>query len=155
MKDHKPKNIAKNLQEKKLKKEEKKREKQMLKGKLFRLIDSFIPENIDLALAMITHNQSLKDACKNRYYPLMRKVDPAMGRSFQILKDIVDKIANDYSANFALDVLIHYHQLNEPEAIAHSVKESILAKVESISDADLIEKICTLENLPDNLFKKI
>lgn len=99
-----------------------------MKQKLFRLIDSFVPENIDLALVLIQQNQSLRDACKKRYYPLMRKIDPSLGQGFSILKQVSQKLeyASDY--DFLFDLITYYESLDEPNAV---------------------------NNLPNDLFKKV
>ncbi len=78
------------------------------KQALFRLIDSFKRKNIDLALQLVKSDRSLYQAAKDRYYPMLRTLDPQLGQGLKLLYQIVHDIdRNDngwrssYTAQYA------------------------------------------------------
>jgi hypothetical protein len=62
------------------------------KQALFRLIDSFKRNNIDLALQLVKSDRSLYQAAKQRYYPMLRDLDPQLGQGLKLLYRIVNDI---------------------------------------------------------------
>jgi hypothetical protein len=65
------------------------------KRALFRLIDSFDKKNIALALELVKSDRSLYQAARNRYYPMLRVLDPHLGQGLNLLY----RIANDITWN--------------------------------------------------------
>ena len=55
------------------------------KQALFRLVDSFKRKNIDLALQLVKSDRSLYQAAKDRYYPMLRTLDPQLGQGLKLL----------------------------------------------------------------------
>lgn len=81
----------------------------------FKLIDSYETDNINLAIILLSNNQSLKDAAKRRYYPLMRQLDKSMFRSWQILHEI--RGASQHNSRFLPFFYQHYKALGELDVI--------------------------------------
>jgi hypothetical protein len=78
------------------------------KRALFRLIDSFDKKNIALALELVKSDRSLYQAARNRYYPMLRVLDPHLGQGLNLLYRIVNDITwndngwrSNYTAQYA------------------------------------------------------
>ncbi|HEX2899007.1 MAG TPA: leucine-rich repeat domain-containing protein, partial [Bacteroidia bacterium] len=75
---------------------------------LFRLIDSFEHKNIELALQLVKSDRSLYQAAKQRYYPILRELDPHLGQGLELLHRVADDIQRNengwhpaYTAHYA------------------------------------------------------
>lgn len=77
---------------------------------LFKLIDSFEKDNIELAIALISHDRGLRYAAKHRYYPILRHIDPHLSTGWALLhrvrprlkshdEELFSKMYNMYTAN--------------------------------------------------------
>jgi Leucine-rich repeat (LRR) protein len=93
----------------------KKPEQVQLKHNLFRLIDSGLPENISMAIALIKGNRSLSQAAKDRYYPLMRILDERLGGGFDLLYKVAGLRREAKSTPFMRAFIEHYMDLGETE----------------------------------------
>ncbi|MGH1339350.1 MAG: leucine-rich repeat domain-containing protein [Aureispira sp.] len=119
------------------------------KEKLFQLFDSFIPINIDLGITIMNSDQGFKAACKHRYYPLMRFIDPSLGQGFQLLKE-VGKALNQGEQHIYAVAIIHYKTLG-----AITVAEELEARFQAhttrlVKDNPSIFSLSLLAQLVNN-----
>ncbi len=114
-------------------KEQKKAEKEHQKQQLFRLIDSYTTENIDLALVLIQGNPTLKEVAKRRYYPLLRELDPSIGTGFLLLHKVKEALQYGYlptknarykKYDFAAILARYYRDLGAMNAVLPFIAES-------------------------------
>ena len=150
------------MENKKLTRKERKAEWKYQVAQLFRLIDSYEAENLDLALTIMSGNRDLKEACKRRYYPLMRLIDPQMGSSWQLLYKVRETCENgyysendEYQYDFLNRFYNHYLALGEPQAIASIMQELCNQKYSSIYDLDTLEELLSFKEVPPVAIKTL
>ena len=131
---------------------------QQRKRRLFSLIDSFVPANIAEALRELHGDRSLFHAARARYYPLMRLVDPALGRGFKLLHEVGQALARGDSPEFLQGFVAHYAELGETEIVLKTIADHpvCIQKITNIhlfncvANAALPEEACVWDiSLPD------
>lgn len=96
---------------------------QQRKRRLFSQIDSFVPANIAEALRELHGDRSLFHAARARYYPLMRLVDPSLGRGFKLLHEVGEALTRGDSPEFLQGFVAHYAELGETEIVLKTIAD--------------------------------
>ncbi len=98
-------------------------EQVLRKRNLFQLIDSFVPANIKKAIKMLEHDRGLHQACKQRYYPLMRLIDPDLGGGFELLYAIPEALRSGGDEGFLEAFVAHYAALSAHDIVGFWVRK--------------------------------
>jgi hypothetical protein len=98
-------------------------EQVLRKRNLFQLIDSFVPANIQKALKLLEHDRGLHQACKHRYFPLMRLIDPVLGGGFELLYAISEALRSGGDEGFLEAFVAHYAVLGAPDIVDFWVRK--------------------------------
>jgi Leucine-rich repeat (LRR) protein len=144
----------KNMENKKLTRKERKAEWKHQVAQLFRLIDSYETENLDLALTIMSGNRDLKEACKRRYYPIMSLIDPNMGSSWQILYKVRETCENgyytendEYQYDFLNRLYRYYVEIDDIQSVMPMMQELFNEKYSYIYDINTLEELLAFKDL--------
>ncbi len=119
-------------------------ERRHLLRQFYRLIDSFEPDNIQVALAMMQGNRPLRQAFEQRYYPLLREFSPQLGEGIaRLLLRISNLLQNCNNNEQTLRALLNFYQQHHKADAAWQTLRNYLAEetMYTVSDSLLLRLI--------------